>query len=65
MKPEEITSIGRDLHGPLWKAKLASQLGRDSSTVSRWLAGRPIPQTAVRRIRELHLEHQKRKDAQK
>jgi hypothetical protein len=60
MTPAELTSIGRGLFGPLWKSKLARALGRDYTTVNRWTKGdNEIPETAIRRIRELEQQGSK------
>lgn len=53
MTREELQEIGKKLYGPAWKAKMARELARSPATVFNWVAGKPIPKTAERRIREL------------
>ena len=56
MTKDELAQIGRTLYGPAWKGRLAAELGRSRFTIYRWAAGKPLPECAAVRIRELAAE---------
>lgn len=44
MSRDELKMVGRELFGNEWQTRLAEALGRDGSTVRRWVSGViPIP----------------------
>lgn len=44
MRPKELRQAAEYLHGPGWRAALASQMNVHYSTVNRWASGEvPIP----------------------
>ena len=44
MTRDELKTAGRELFGNGWQTRLAEALGRDGSTVRRWVSGAiPIP----------------------
>jgi hypothetical protein len=52
MTPDELRTIGEEIHGHRWQTALARDLDQDGSTVRRWLsAARRIPPPAERAIR--------------
>lgn len=53
MTKDELAEIGCRLYGAEWKGKLAAELGRSRFTIYRWAAGKPMPEPAKVRIRQL------------
>jgi hypothetical protein len=53
MTKDELRHIGQQLYGPLWKAKLARELGRSRFTIYRWARTGVPSEPAAKRIREL------------
>lgn len=61
MTPAQFATIGEALHGPSWKRPLAIALQINESTIGRYMrAVHPIPAEAVRALRVLLYEHEKR-----
>jgi hypothetical protein len=58
MTPAELTTLGRELFGQVWKPRLAEAVGVSRSQVWKWAAEHhPIPEPAARLIRSLHAAH--------
>ena len=43
----DLATIGRALYGRAWRRDLAEALGRDESTVGRWLRAGTVPRAAL------------------
>lgn len=43
LTPPVLAEIGAALYGPDWRSRLADRLGVNRRTVTRWLAGDPMP----------------------
>lgn len=49
----DLATIGRALYGRAWRRDLAQAIGRDESTVGRWLKSGNVPPAAWGEIADL------------
>lgn len=62
LNPQEVVKIGRRLYGRAWNNRLASALGVEKSTVSRWARGLvPVSPSRAMALRLLLDKHKLRK----